>query len=69
MVRDVKMHTMDIWTGFGHQQEKACTPLRKPVLVSQQWNLTIAHPLPVVHLHCKEKILKLMGLISANSQN
>ena len=64
-----EMLTTDIRIEFGHLQEKAYTPLRKPVLVSQQWNLTIAHPLPVVHLHCKEKILKLMGLISANSQN
>lgn len=49
-----RMLTMDKWIEFEHQQEKACIPLRKPVLVSQQWNLTIVHPLPVVHQHCKD---------------
>ena len=36
---------------FERLQEKACTPLKKFGLVSQQLSLRVAHPSPIAHQH------------------
>jgi len=43
--------TKGILIVFEHLQEKACTPLKKFGLVSQQLSLRVAHPSPIAHQH------------------